>query len=143
MGCEIIAEVKDGVWVRQEPAQDHPISLGGHCCKGADLIDRARSETRTALSCGKKGRKWQRVSWEDSMDKISKKLMQIREESGPDAVMWIGSAKCSNEQIYYIRKFLAFFGTNNLDQLQSRLPLANRGRCGKCLWLWRYDKSYR
>ncbi|WP_133411944.1 hypothetical protein, partial [Helicobacter cinaedi] len=40
VGCGIIAEVQDGVWVRQEVAQDHPISLGGHCCKGADLIDR-------------------------------------------------------------------------------------------------------
>lgn len=115
VGCGIIAEVKDGVWVRQEPAQDHPISLGGHCCKGADLIDRARSETRLRYPVEKVGGQWQRVSWEDSMAKISKKLMQIREESGPDAVMWIGSAKCSNEQIYYIRKFLAFFGTNNLD----------------------------
>lgn len=46
VGCGIVAEVVDGVWVRQEVAQDHPISQGGHCCKGADLIDRARSETR-------------------------------------------------------------------------------------------------
>ena len=46
VGCGIVAEVVDGVWVRQEVAQDHPVSQGGHCCKGADLIDRARSETR-------------------------------------------------------------------------------------------------
>ena len=111
VGCGIIAEVQDGVWVRQEVAQDHPISLGGHCCKGADLIDRAR--LRYPLE--KVNDKWERTNWDSAMDKIASKLSKIREESGPDAVMWIGSAKLSNEQAYYLRKFSAFFGTNNLD----------------------------
>lgn len=115
VGCGIIAEVKDGVWVRQEVAQDHPISLGGHCCKGADLIDRARSETRLRYPIEKVNGEWQRTNWDSAMGKICDKLSQIREQSGPDAVMWIGSAKLSNEQAYYLRKFSAFFGTNNLD----------------------------
>ena len=115
VGCGIVAEVVDGVWVRQEVAQDHPISQGGHCCKGADLIDRARSETRLRYPVEKQNGKWQRVSWDSAMGKIADKLSKIREEHGPDAVMFIGSAKCSNEQSYYIRKFTAFFGTNNLD----------------------------
>lgn len=115
VGCGVIAEVVDGVWVRQEVAQDHPVSQGGHCCKGADLIDRARSETRLRYPLQKVGGKWQRVDYERALDKIAAQLEQIRAESGPDAVMFIGSAKCSNEQSYYIRKFAAFFGTNNID----------------------------
>lgn len=115
VGCGVIAEVVDGVWVRQEVAQDHPISQGGHCCKGADLIDRARSETRLRYPLVKEGGKWVRHKYDDVMDKIASQLKQIREESGPDAVMFLGSAKCSNEQSYYIRKFAAFFGTNNID----------------------------
>ncbi len=115
VGCGVVAEVVDGVWVRQEVAQDHPISQGGHCCKGADLIDRARSETRLRYPLEKVNGKWQRTSWDEAMDKIASKLSAIREESGPDAVMWIGSAKISNEQAYYFRKFSAFFGTNNID----------------------------
>jgi formate dehydrogenase major subunit len=46
VGCGVIAEVQNGVWVRQEVAQDHPVSLGGHCCKGADMIDMVKSEVR-------------------------------------------------------------------------------------------------
>ena len=46
VGCGIIAEVQNGVWVRQEVTQDHPVSLGGHCCKGADMIDMVKSEVR-------------------------------------------------------------------------------------------------
>lgn len=63
VGCGVIAEVVDGVWVRQEVAQDHPVSQGGHCCKGADLIDRARSETRLRYPLEKVGGKWQRVDY--------------------------------------------------------------------------------
>lgn len=120
VGCGVIAEVKDGVWVRQEVAQDHPVSQGGHCCKGADMIDRVRSETRLRYPIEKVAGKWQRSTWENAMDKISTQLAEIRQKYGPDSVMFIGSAKVSNEQSYYIRKFAAFFGTNNIDH-QARI----------------------
>ena len=31
VGCGVEAEVQNGVWVRQEVAQDHPVSRGAHC----------------------------------------------------------------------------------------------------------------
>lgn len=120
VGCGIIAEVVDGVWVRQEVAQDHPISLGGHCCKGADMIDRVRSTTRLRYPIEKVNGQWKKTTWDSSMDKVAKKLAEVREKHGPDSVMFIGSAKVSNEQSYYIRKFAAFFGTNNIDH-QARI----------------------
>ncbi|WP_454992058.1 twin-arginine translocation signal domain-containing protein, partial [Campylobacter rectus] len=46
VGCGVLAEVENGVWVRQEVAQDHPVSAGGHCCKGSDVIDMVRSHCR-------------------------------------------------------------------------------------------------
>ncbi|GHV01414.1 formate dehydrogenase [Campylobacterota bacterium] len=120
VGCGVKAEVKDGVWIRQEVAQDHPISRGGHCCKGADMIDRYRAINRLKHPIEKVGGKWQRVSWESSLDKIATKLGDLREKFGPDSVMFIGSSKVSNECEYYIRKFTAFFGTNNIDN-QARI----------------------
>ena len=54
------------------------------------------------------------------MDKIAKKITEIRDKYGPDSLMLIGSAKVSNEQSYYIRKFVAFLGTNNIDH-QARI----------------------
>lgn len=120
VGCGIIAEVVDGTWVRQEVAQDHPVSQGGHCCKGADMIDRVRSATRLRYPIEKVNGVWQKTTWDNSMDKIAKKLSEVREKYGPDSVMFIGSAKVSNEQSYYIRKFTAFFGTNNIDH-QARV----------------------
>ena len=35
VGCTIMAEVQNGVWIGQEPGFDSPLNLGAHCAKGA------------------------------------------------------------------------------------------------------------
>jgi formate dehydrogenase major subunit len=35
VGCTVIGEVVNGVWVGQEPGWDSPINRGSHCAKGA------------------------------------------------------------------------------------------------------------
>lgn len=119
VGCGIVAEVQNGVWVRQEVAQDHPVSAGGHCCKGADMIDLLKSSTRLKYPMVKEKGKWKRISYDEAFDRIAKKLNDLR-EINPEQTMFIGSAKVSNEQAYYIRKFGAFYGTNNVDH-QARI----------------------
>lgn len=116
-GCGIEAVVQDGVWVRQEMAIDHPISQGSHCCKGIDQIDLTKSKQRIKFPMKKVDGKWQRISWEQAVDEISAKMLKIREEDGPDSVEFLGSAKFSNEQSFYFRKFAAFWGTNNIDHV--------------------------
>ena len=120
VGCGVIAEVQNGVWVRQEVAQDHPLSLGGHCCKGAGMIDLVRAETRVKFPMVKEKGQWKRISWDAALDQISKKMADLKKTDGPDAVQFLGSAKISTEQAYYFRKFAAFFGTNNTDH-QARI----------------------
>ena len=116
-GCGIIAEVHNGVWVRQEPANDHPISIGGHCCKGADMIDRVRSEKRLRYPMERVNGEWKRISWDEAFTKIGTKMKDLREKYGPDSMMFLGSSKVSGEQSYYIRKFAAMYGTNNIDTI--------------------------
>jgi len=120
VGCGIIAEVQNGVWVRQEVATDHPVSLGGHCCKGADMIDMVRSEVRLKHPMVKEKGQWKRLSWDEAYSRISSKLLDLREKHGPDSTMFLGSAKMSTEQAYYFRKFAAMYGTNNIDH-QARI----------------------
>ena len=64
--------------------------------------------------------KWQRIGWDDAINEIGDKMLEIRENSGPDSVYWLGSAKYTNEQAYLFRKFAAFWGTNNADH-QARI----------------------
>src|ERR671938_1102740 len=46
VGCTVIAEVQNGVWVGQEPGWDSPISQGTHCAKGAAVRELTKGERR-------------------------------------------------------------------------------------------------
>jgi formate dehydrogenase major subunit len=85
--------------------RDHGVVAGSH-----------RLKTPMKLVDGK----WQKLSWEQAINEVGDKLLAIRKESGPDAVFWVGSSKHSNEQSYMMRKFVSFFGTNNMDH-QARI----------------------
>lgn len=120
VGCSVIAEVQNGVWVGQEPAFDSPFNLGGHCAKGAAIRELGHGERRTKYPMKLVGGKWQRMGWDEAIEEIGGKLLEIREKAGPDSVYWLGSAKYNNEQAYLFRKFAAFWGTNNVDH-QARI----------------------
>ncbi len=120
VGCGIIAEVQNGVWTGQEPAFDHPFNRGAHCAKGASIREHGHGERRLKYPTKLVDGKWKRVSWEEAINEIGDKLLDIREKSGPDSVYWLGSAKHSNEQAYLFRKMAAMWGTNNVDH-QARI----------------------
>ena len=120
VACGINAEVQNGVWIRQEVAQDHPVSRGGYCCKGASAIDMVTSEKRLKSPMKRVNGKWQKISWDQAMDEVAAKLKTIRESDGPDALHFNGSAKVSTEMAYLQRKFAAFWGSNNVDH-QARI----------------------
>ena len=120
VGCGIEAEVHNGVWVRQEIAADHPVSYGAHCCKGAGAIDMVTSPKRLKNPMKKVNGKWTNITWDEAMNEIGDKLLAIRENDGPDALHFNGSAKVSTEMAYLHRKFAAFWGSNNVDH-QARI----------------------
>jgi formate dehydrogenase major subunit len=120
VGCAITAEVQGGVWVGQEPNFDSPFNLGAHCAKGASVRDLAHGERRLKYPMKLVGGKYKRISWDEAINEIGDKMLDIRKKSGPDSVYWLGSAKHSNEQAYLFRKFYAFWGSNNGDH-QARI----------------------
>jgi formate dehydrogenase major subunit len=120
VGCGIIAEVQNGVWTGQEPAFDHPFNKGGHCAKGAAIREHGHGERRLKYPTKLVNGKWKKVSWEQAINEIGDKMLEIRQQSGPDSVYFLGSAKHNNEQAYMFRKFAAMWGTNNVDH-QARI----------------------
>ncbi len=120
VGCGINAEVNNGVWVGQEPAFDHPFNLGAHCAKGASVREHGHGERRLKYPTKLVGGKWVRISWDEAVNEIGDQMLKIREQSSPDSVYWLGSAKFNNEQSYLFRKFYALWGSNNGDH-QARI----------------------
>jgi formate dehydrogenase major subunit len=120
VGCTVIAEVANGVWIGQEPGWDSPINRGSHCAKGAATRELVHGDRRLKYPMKLVNGQWTRLSWDQAIDEIGDKLMEIRQKSGPESVYWLGSAKFTNEGAYLNRKLAAFWGTNNSDH-QARI----------------------
>jgi len=120
VGCAVDAIVENGVWTRQEPVFDSPLNLGAHCAKGAAIREHGHGEYRLKYPMKLVNGKYQRISWDQALNEISARMLDIRKASGPDAMFFIGSSKHNNEQSALLRKFVSFFGTNNTDH-QARI----------------------
>jgi formate dehydrogenase major subunit len=120
VGCGLIGEVQNGVWVSQEPWFEHPINQGSLCSKGAAARASVISEKRLRYPMKLEGGKWKRLSWDQAMSEVAAKLTDIRKRHGPDALHINFSAHQSNENGYAIRKWAAMWGTNNAD-FQARI----------------------
>jgi formate dehydrogenase major subunit len=120
VGCTVIARVQNGVWVGQDPAFDSPINMGAHCAKGAAVRELTHGDRRLKYPMKLVDGAWQRIGWDQAIDEIGDRLLEIRAKSGPDSVFWLGSAKFMNEAAYLFRKFGAMWGTNTVDH-QARI----------------------
>ncbi|HET7376561.1 MAG TPA: molybdopterin-dependent oxidoreductase, partial [Anaerolineae bacterium] len=59
---------------------------------------------------------WVEVDWNTAYDVIAKKLIEVKQQSGPDAIGVLASAKCTNEENYLMQKFARqVIGTHNVD----------------------------
>jgi formate dehydrogenase major subunit len=120
VGCSVEAVVSNGVWVRQEAAFDSPINMGAHCAKGASVREHGFGEHRLRYPMKLVNGKYERISWDQAINEIGDKLLELRQKSGPDALMIIGSSKHNNEQSYLLRKWVSMWGSNNCDH-QARI----------------------
>lgn len=56
------------------------------------------------------------ASWDEALDNVASRLRAIKEQSGPDSIGGLSSARCTNEENYLFQKFIrAVIGTNNVD----------------------------
>jgi len=59
---------------------------------------------------------WEPISWDEALDMVAERLVQIYREHGPRAIAAYGSAKATNEDNYLLQKlFRALFQTHSVD----------------------------
>src|SRR5207249_10802949 len=120
VGCAVDAVVENGIWVRQEPVFDSPINLGAHCAKGAAVREHGHGEFRLKYPMKLVNGKYERISWDQALNEVSAKMLDLRKQSGVDSIFIVGSSKHSNEQAYLLRKWMTLWGSNNCDH-QARI----------------------
>ena len=56
------------------------------------------------------------MSWDEALEYAGRRLREVREKHGPNAIGGLSSARCTNEENYLFQKFMrAAMGTNNVD----------------------------
>ena len=117
-GCGLHLQVLDGRVVGTLPAKDHPIGEGKLCIKGWNAHGFVHHPERltTPLIRDEKGGPLREASWDEALDLVASRLSQIQAEDGPDAIGFLASAKCTNEDNYLLQKLArGLIGTNNVD----------------------------
>ena len=59
---------------------------------------------------------WREASWDEALDLVATRLLDLRARYGPDSITANACAKATNEDNYLLQKFLRqIIGTNNVD----------------------------
>lgn len=115
-GCGLNVQVMDGHVTGVLPARSHPVSQGQLCAKGWRATDFVEHPDRLKTPLIKRDGRFVPASWDEALDLVSQRLAGIARESGPDALAFLASAKCSNEEDYLLQKLArGVVGTNNVD----------------------------
>jgi len=120
-GCALYFEVLDGEIVGVLPAKEHPISRGSLCIKGWNAGSFVNHPERLKTPLIRRGDgadrgRLEEATWDEALALVADKLGTIRDESGPNSIGVLASAKCTNEENYLLQKFArAVIKTNNVD----------------------------
>ena len=114
--CGVIATVKNGRVVKLEGDPENRMSQGRMCAKGLSGIQALYNPNRNKyplIRVGKRGEnKWKRISWDEAIDIIARKLMDIRAKYGAESVM-CSTGGGGNPQFTSTARFCNIFGTPN------------------------------
>jgi predicted molibdopterin-dependent oxidoreductase YjgC len=115
VGCGLYLETAGNRVIGAYPSVSHPTNAGRICLRGWHGHEVASSPDRLQTPLIRKDGKFQEVTWDEAFQFIATRLREIRDHHGPDALAFLNSPRCSNEEAYLLQKFArAVIGTNNV-----------------------------
>jgi len=116
VGCQIWLHVQDGRVVRVSGVEGVPPNQGRLCVKGRFGYDFIQSEDRLKSPLIKENGRFREASWDEALDLVARRFLEIKEERGPRALAGLTSARVTNEENYLMQKLVRTgFGTNSVD----------------------------
>lgn len=108
--CALAVRVENGVASAIYGNNHAPLNSGVLCAKGASGLQMTYNANRIKypmIRVGERGEgKFRRASWDEALDYIADKLIQIKQESGPEAVIMDTGDVTDRDPYYYL--FRAF-----------------------------------
>lgn len=129
VGCGMLLETDGKKILKVSGDKNHPTNFGRLCTKGSTsamaLRDSGRMES--AFLRNERGRDPVQIGMDEAITASAKRLRQIIDQHGPDAVALYVSGQMSTEAQYIANKLAkGFIGTNNIES-NSRLCMASAG----------------
>ncbi|WP_095742947.1 formate dehydrogenase subunit alpha [Sediminibacillus massiliensis] len=116
VGCSFDIWTKGRDILKVDPQVEAPANSISTCIKGKFGWDFVNSEERLTKPLIREGDAFREAEWDEALSLIADKFTEIKDEHGPDAMSFISSSKCTNEENYLMQKFArAVIGTNNVD----------------------------
>ncbi|HXV42378.1 MAG TPA: molybdopterin-dependent oxidoreductase, partial [Anaerolineae bacterium] len=129
VGCQVLLNVKDEHVFRIEAPFDAAPNYGRLCVKGRFGTDFVHNPKRLAVPLirrtpqtpghrtpAKDPDDWREATWDEALDLVVGRLLELRWQYGPDSLTCNVCAKATNEDNYMLQKyFRAVLGTNNVD----------------------------
>lgn len=129
VGCTLQLHVKDNFIFKVTSPFDSPVNQGNLCVKGRygyDFVYHPKRVTKplirkTPQKAGVRTQafdlsEWREATWDEALDYVADRLMEIYRRDGPDAMAVYCCAKATNEDNYLLQKmYRALFRTNNVD----------------------------
>jgi formate dehydrogenase major subunit len=115
VGCSFDIWTRDRHILKVEPAEGAANGIST-CIKGKFGWDFVNSPDRLTKPLIREGGRFREATWDEALSLVAKKFAEIKAESGPDALAFVSSSKCTNEESYLMQKLArAVIGTNNMD----------------------------
>jgi formate dehydrogenase major subunit len=115
VGCSFDIWTKGRHILKVEPAHG-PANGVSTCIKGKFGWDYVNSPARLTKPLIREGDKFREATWDEALNLVARRFAEIKAANGPDALAFISSSKCTNEESYLMQKLArAVIGTNNMD----------------------------
>jgi formate dehydrogenase major subunit len=116
VGCNLEVLLRDGAIAAIDAVRDAEVNQGHTCVKGRYAFAYYDHPDRLRTPLVRKQGKLQPASWDEAMDTIARRLTEIKQQHGTQAIAGISSSRCTNEENYLMQKFLrVVIGNNNID----------------------------
>jgi predicted molibdopterin-dependent oxidoreductase YjgC len=116
VGCQVYLHVAGNKVERVTGVPDVGPNYGKLCVKGCFGYDFLAHPDRLKTPMIRDKDTFREASWDEALDLVARKLTEIKESSGPDAIGVFTSARITNEENYLAQKLArAAIGTNNVD----------------------------
>lgn len=111
--CGMKIRVKNGCIDKIKGDPDHPANSGALCVKGAAMKELVYAPDRLKHPLRKTRSGFKQISWEEALDRIARKLSEVRDQYGPHTLLRFGGAPVTEATRDAFIQLTAAYGSPN------------------------------